>query len=237
MNPWDSTLDVFDQEYKAALMEYERADEDERDRLIGKVQLTRHVLEMRKFEHEWDRMREQMEARIVFLQRQVAEATASEVWDYRAPENAAINKFDQMLGARVKLEAQQMYVRHDIPTVVTHRMDRQELDRFEVRVTESMQFSLRELVYGFPHRPIATHTTHVEEVVSPASWWQMFKRDVLKRTGIKTTTERRRIGMRVSAKPFSAFPELPFKADPRWGPRIDLMLPTDSSVYRMVDRP
>lgn len=214
---------------------YSARDLAEYQRLCAALQAAMHHLGQRRMAYQWDQFRAQAEATIRASELWVAEATASAVWNYKAPEHAELRKFDSDFMARVALEAQMMYATQQLPAAIEHRASRQRLEEIKSLVNDGLQVSLTEYVYGYPHKPIQTRATHTFETRRPKSWWQMFKRDVLKRGTVVEVVDFHTFEMAVSAKPFSAFPELPFKVDKKWGPRIDLIIPQSMRISRPND--
>lgn len=215
---------------------YSDRDVAEYNRLLGVVQRRTYELNMARYRFEWQAMHDMMAAKIADIEREVKDAIANSRWDYQADDNAENRRRDDELASRVSLYATKFDMMKTI-SFEAMRSSRQTVSIPEQDLYD-MKIHLTEMVYGFVHRPIETrHDTDVEFDV-PSSWWQMFKRDVLhRRYSVKTL--KRKATLRVSAEPFSAFPELPFVAPPEWGARIDLMLPLSTNVryYSHGDEP
>lgn len=207
---------------------YSDRDIAEHNRLVGDVQRRTYELNMARYAYEWRSMYEYLSGLVAQMDREVKDAIANSRWTYQPPDPAGGGRLreDELL-SQVRLEMQRFEATRRM-SLGAMRNSRQEVSVQE-HVLDELRMQLTEVVYGFTHRPIDVSKTVDVEFDVPSSWWQMFKRDVLRRPySIKTL--KRATKLRVSAAPFSAFPELPFVPPPEWGSRIDMMVLLPSRV-------
>lgn len=182
---------------------------------------------------------EQFDADLNGMRRLAIEACAASHWASVERDVAADERSDQEAIRQVQLEIRHFASVWSMDRLLAMQLPQEELHMMESTALEYMRARLLSLVFGHVHEPIETRKTGRYEVETPvpATWWQHFKRDVLRRKNVDMATETTtlEVTMAVSAVPFSAFPGLPYKPPESWGPRVRLALPGEPTMnFRKV---
>lgn len=173
------------------------------------------------------------------MRRLAIEACAASHWASVERDAQADERLDRDVIQQAELEIRHFFSEWSLGRLLAMQLPQEELHVMEDTDLESLRARLSSLVFGHVHEPIETRKTQRFEVETPvpASWWQHFKRDVLRSKKVDMVNERTTLEatMSVSAVPFSAFPGLPYEPPNSWGPRIRLALPSEPTMnFRKV---
>jgi len=184
----------------------------------------RHRTRMLEWHQTWQHMVATLNERARLIDKDLAEARANDRWVYIGRRQ---QKQDDAFMARVQLDAQKFGASQSMSRMLLHDVNHRQI---EDMTTDTMMLSITAIVYGHKHERVQTSASEIIETVVPASWWQMFRRDVLRRKKWASVTTEHVATVTASAVPFSAFPEMPYAAPKAWGPRIDMLLPQSPSL-------
>lgn len=203
---------------------YSDRDQAEYDRLLALDLEDAHRERMMGYSQQFNSAKEHLGGVLEAMRRTILTAQANSRWHYAAADNGKMMEADELLAHRVTLEAQQFYATTSMDRIEQMNLQRAQIQEMKSLFTDQLTLMMTGMVYGHPHKEISTSQSKEITWEVPASWWQMLKRDVLGRKGVRMVERSKTFSMSVSARPFSAFPELPYTAPREWGPRIDLML-------------
>lgn len=208
---------------------YSKRDQEAYDRALALDLEELHRDHMREYARQFDSARAHFERLLETMRREVLEARSNSRWSYVKADEGKLAEQDEMMIQRVTMTANGFYATHAIDRLTRMSMDQAQFQELKDFATDNLRYMLTKTVYGHEHEEIVTRRKHEVVFEVPDGWWQTFKRDRLRKP-CRMREEKVTVELAVSAKPFSAFPELPYAADPKWGPRIDLLLPRGISV-------
>lgn len=212
---------------------YAPEDQAELDAWWAEEYERRHRDRMRKLQTASDEAIAYQNDTLDRLRQTIVEARANEHWHYAGVDRGRLQRDDMLTVDHVSLNTQVFAAQHRLSIFATMQMPEPTLHEMKDTVTHDLVHTLTAYVYGYEHPTLTTSGQRDVVVTVPASWWQHFKRDVLRSSKARTTDIVETVHWQVSQGRFTAFPALPFTPDPKWGPRINLALPHEDRVWNI----